>query len=79
MKLWQSASTMQWSPGAHGGAPSLPGEVAPPQSTSVSLSFFTPSFELGAWHVHAPPGQLMGPPPCPALALQTPCEQSVPS
>jgi hypothetical protein len=34
-----------------GGAPSVVGLVLPPQSTPVSLSFFTPSWSVGAWQV----------------------------
>jgi hypothetical protein len=42
--LWQSVSTPQVSPIGHAGQ-------LPPQSTSVSLPFFTPSEHDGAWHV----------------------------
>jgi len=47
---WQSAPPAQLSPSSQGAQ-------APPQSTSVSLLFFTPSMQLGAWHlvpVHTP-------------------------
>jgi hypothetical protein len=52
--------THAW-PSAQAGAPSLPGLVPPPQSTPVSLSFFTPSFGAGGMHVQVwPVGQSMG-------------------
>jgi hypothetical protein len=52
-------------------APPLPqgGHMGPPQSVPVSLPFFTPSVQVGAWHVapeHTPLAQSLGmaqPPP----------------
>ena len=55
--LWQSNPCRHIWPLAHGG------QTGPPQSTSVSLPFLTPSEHVGAWH--APP-------------LQTPLEQTLP-
>jgi hypothetical protein len=49
---------------AQGCAPSVSALPVPPQSMSVSLSFWTPSVGEGARHVHAPPGQLIG---CPLV------------
>ena len=65
------------------GALSLFGDPLPPQSTSVSLSFFTLSFGAAAWQVHVLPegqssamGGMNG--PAPTLLLQTPSTQSMP-
>jgi len=55
----QSASALQLLPHAH------TGHVPPPQSTSVSLAFFTPSLQLGVEQVFA-------------LESQTPLVQSPP-
>ncbi len=80
MWLVQSCLPLHIFPGAHGGASSAPRFPAPPQSTSVSPPFCTPSFEDGGWHVHvSPSGQSSGRPPAPALSLQTPVKQSLPS
>src|SRR3954470_11600026 len=58
MPLWQSPPTKQfWAV-----AQSFPGQTAP-QSTSLSVPFFTPSVQLGAWHT---------------LPVHTPLEQSLP-
>jgi hypothetical protein len=46
--LVQSLPTVHALPFAQAGAPSVDGELEPPQSTSVSLSFFTPSLGEGA-------------------------------
>jgi hypothetical protein len=50
LSLMQSLPTPHESPFGHAGAPSLIGELEPPQSTSVSLSFLTPSVGEGAAH-----------------------------
>jgi len=69
-RLWQSLAFVHFFPTPHAGAPSealfgWPLDVrAPPQSTSVSLSFVTPSWKVGGWHVSAtvPEPSLVGPP-----------------
>jgi hypothetical protein len=45
--LRQSLATTHPWPLGQAGAPSVVGEVEPPQSMPVSLSFFTPSVALG--------------------------------
>jgi hypothetical protein len=67
MPLAQSVPVLHFSPSAH----FLPAmtHVVPPQSTSVSPPFFTPSVQSGAWHVR----------PGPPVALHTPLVQSVPA
>jgi hypothetical protein len=50
-RLWQSVSTKQPLPLAHDG------QTGPPQSTSVSWPFFTPSLQV-VWR-HCPPSQVL--------------------
>jgi hypothetical protein len=50
-ELWQSVLAMHVLPATH-----LP-QLAPPQSVSVSLPFFTLSEQLAAWHLSGEPEQ----------------------
>jgi hypothetical protein len=61
--LTQSVPTRQLCPAEHFG------QVPPPQSTSVSLPFFTPSLQVGAWQT----------PPLQTLLWQTPEQHGCPS
>jgi hypothetical protein len=65
--LVQSPGTAQFMPSAH----FLPGAQLPPQSTLVSVPFFTESPQLGAWQLHGGAGQLF-------ITPHTPLWQSPP-
>jgi hypothetical protein len=59
--LAQSLEAVQPIPGGH------PGQVPPPQSAPVSLPFFTPSMQVGAWQVPGVPLQTLSWQSLPAL------------